>query len=310
VRNPLRAPFPVGKPTWPTTVPRPPVEKKAGINYETEWARRYPARLARAVIVDDVLRPVVHLLGSPTVHGADRLVEVEAPAIFAANHHSHLDTGLLLSSLPDRFRHKAVVAAAADYFFTSRGRSALSALAMGAFPIERLRVNRRSADLAADLLDEGWSVVIFPEGGRSVDGWGRKFQGGAAYLSLRCDRPIVPVHVEGTRRVMKKGDSYPRPVGGPFGRGKGVQVRFGPPMKGRDGEDARRLAARLETVVAALADEGATDWWSAQRRAAEGATPPLAGPRAGAWRRSWALEENRRSSESKRWPESAYRRKR
>jgi 1-acyl-sn-glycerol-3-phosphate acyltransferase len=312
VRNPVRAPFPLGRPTWPNSVPRPPVEKRTGVHYETEWARRYPARLARALIVDDVLRPMVHLLGSPTVYGADRLADVDGAAIFAANHHSHLDTGLLLSSLPDRFRHKAVVAAAADYFFTTRGKSAFSALAMGAIPIERLKVNRRSADLAADLLDEGWSVVIFPEGGRSVDGWGRKFQGGAAYLSLRCDRPIVPVHVEGTRRVMKKGDSYPRPVGGPFGRGKGVQVRFGAPIKGREGEDARRLAARIESVVATLADEGATDWWSAQRRAAAGTTPSLAGPQAGAWRRSWALEENRRRSSSagKRWPEGAYGRRR
>ncbi len=304
MRLPVRPPFPLGAPTWPGGVPRPPVERRDGVHYETEWARTWPARVARAVILDDVLRPIVHALGSPTVYGADRLADVEGPAIFAANHHSHLDTGLVLSSLPDRLRHKTVVAAAADYFFTSRARGAVSALAMGAIPIDRLRVNRRSADLAADLIDEGWSVVIFPEGGRSVDGWGRKFQGGAAYLSLRCDRPIVPVHVEGTRRIMKKGDSYPTPVGGLFGKGRGVEVRFGAPMKAREGEDARRLAARLETVVAALADEGATDWWSARRRAAAGTTPSLKGPAGGAWRRSWALEENRRrsSSSGKRWP--------
>ena len=59
---------------------------------------------------------------------------------------------------------------------------ALSALAIGAIPIERTKVNRRSADLAAELIDDGWSMLIFPEGGRSPDGWGQPFRGGAAYL--------------------------------------------------------------------------------------------------------------------------------
>jgi 1-acyl-sn-glycerol-3-phosphate acyltransferase len=164
-------------------------------------------------------------------------------------------------------------------------------------------VNRRSADVAAGLLADGWNLVIFPEGGRSVDGWAQEFRGGAAYLSIRCQRPLVPVHIEGTRRVMKKGDKLPKPVG-PLGRGAGVQVTFGTPLWPRPGEDAHRLATRLEAAVAALGDEGATDWWAARRRAAQGGTPSLAGPPAGAWRRSWALEEHKRktSSADKAWP--------
>jgi 1-acyl-sn-glycerol-3-phosphate acyltransferase len=292
----VRPPFPLGKPTWPTSVPRPPAEKRAGVHYDTSWSRRYPARLARAVILDDLMRPMVKLLGSPNVHGLDHVKDLEAPAIFAANHHSHLDTPLVLTSLPERFRHKAVVAAAADYFFTNRVKGAVSVLTIGAIPMERLRVNRRSGDLAAELMADGWSLVIFPEGGRSEDGWGREFRGGAAYLSVRTDRPVVPVHVEGTRRILKKGDSYPKPVGPPFGRGRGVQVTFGRPLRARVGEDARRLAARIEAEVAALADEAATDWWSARRRAATGTTPSLSGPAAGSWRRAWALEEHKRKA--------------
>ncbi len=300
----LRAPFPLGKPSWPTSVPRPPVEKRTGVHYDTDWSRSYAARLARAVILDDVLRPLVHVLGSPTVHGLDRIQDLDAPAVFAANHHSHLDTPLLLTSLPDRFRHKAQVAAAADYFFDSRVKSAASALTLGAIPMERTRINRRSSDLAADLLDDGWSLVIFPEGGRSPDGWAQDFRGGAAYLAIRCGRPLVPVHIEGTRKVQKKGKKLPTPVGGPLGRGPGVHVTFGPPLRPREGEDARRLAARLEATVAILADEGASDWWTARRRAADNTTPSLGGPDAGAWRRSWALGDHKRRSSSagKRWP--------
>ena len=294
--------FPLAAPTWPTSVPRPPVVPRTGRHYDTEWARRYPARLARAVIVDDVLRPVARLVARPATLGLDRLDSLEPPAIFAANHHSHLDTSLLLSSLPPRFRHKTVVAAAADYFFTTRVKGAASALALGAIPMERTKVGRASADLAADLLEDGWSLVIFPEGGRSPDGWGRTFRGGAAYLALRCGRPVVPVHIAGTGRLWKRGQRWPRPAG----KGQGARLNFGKPVWPVPGEDSRRLSARIERAVASLADEDATDWWSARRRAAAAATPALTGPEAGTWRRAWALSADGARSgpgrRGRRWP--------
>ena len=300
----LRPRFPIGPPTWPNTVKRPPVERNTGLDYDTAWARKYPARLARALIVDDVIRPIVHVLGSPTIAGLDRIEALESPAIFAANHHSHLDTPLLLTSLPERFRHRSVVAAGADYFFTTRARGTLWALSIGAVPVERFRLNRRSGDEIAGLIDDGWNLVIFPEGGRTPDGWAREFRAGAAYLALRCDVPIVPVHVEGTRRVWKKGTKLPKPVGGPFGTGPGVTVTFGTPLRATPGEDARRLGARVEAAVATLAHETAADWWTARRKAAAGTTPPLSGPAVGAWRRAWALDEHTRQSSSagKAWP--------
>jgi 1-acyl-sn-glycerol-3-phosphate acyltransferase len=291
--------FPLGKPNWPASIPRPAVKRRTGVDYETDWARNYGSRLARAVIVDEVVRPVLRLVASPTVHSEDRLAGLESPAIFVANHHSHLDTSLLLTSLPERFRHKAVVAAAADYFFTTRAKGAISALAIGAIPMERTKVGRRSADLAAELLDEGWNLIMFPEGGRSPDGWGRAFRGGAAYLALRCGRPVVPLYLEGTGRLWKRGARWPKVAG----KGEGVHLVFGSPMWPEDGEDARRLAARVEQAVAALADEWSTDWWSARRRAAAGATPALTGPAAGAWRRAWALDADASSRSGRRaWP--------
>ncbi|GIR34996.1 MAG: hypothetical protein CM15mP49_03810 [Actinomycetota bacterium] len=37
--------------------------------------------------------------------------------------------------------------------------------------------------------------MVFPEGGRSPDGWGQPFRAGAAYLSIKCDAPVVPIHL-------------------------------------------------------------------------------------------------------------------
>lgn len=293
-----RPKFPLGPPTWPTPVPRPPVEQETGVAYDTAWARTFPARVARAMIVDDILRPVAHLLARPDVTGLDRLDDLDGPVIFVANHNSHLDTTLLLATIPEKWRHKTVVAAAADYFFPTKVKGAISALTIGAIPMERNRVDRRSADLAAELLADGWSVVIFPEGGRSPDGWTTSFRGGAAYLALRCDRPIVPVHLEGTRKVWKRGEKLPTPID----RDSSVRVTFGSPMWPDKGESSRRFAGRIEATVAALADEQRTDWWQARKRAAAKATPSLQGPEAGAWRRAWALEGQGRAPVPREWP--------
>ncbi|HXQ44481.1 MAG TPA: lysophospholipid acyltransferase family protein [Acidimicrobiales bacterium] len=281
--------FPWAAPQWPEGVEREAPERKLGVDYETEWSRRYAARLVRAMVLDNVTRPLAHAVASPQVRGSEMLELVEAPAIFVANHASHVDFGLLLAVLPRRFRHKTVVAAAADYFFDRRWKAHLSALGLGAVPIERHKVNRRSADTTARLLEEGWNLVIFPEGGRSPDGWFQEFRGGAAYLARRTGRPVVPVHIDGTWRIL--------PKDGNRLRRNQTRITFGTPMSPAEGEDTRRFGTRIETTLATMADEGRTDWWTARRRAAAGTTPSPRGPRAGAWRRAWALGAHPRDTE-------------
>jgi 1-acyl-sn-glycerol-3-phosphate acyltransferase len=243
------------------------------------------------------MRPLSAVLASPTIEGLDRIEDIDGPVVFVANHHSHVDTPLLLSSIPERWRHKTVVGAAADYFFSTRVSSVLSALVIGAIPIERTKVGRKSADLARSLIDEGWSLLIFPEGGRSPDGWGQSFRGGAAYIAMRCGVPVVPIHVEGTGRILRKGKNRPTRAA--------VTLTFGAPLLPREKEDARKFAARIEREVAVLADEATTDWWQARRRAHAGTTPTLGGPESGAWRRAWALtaKDKRVRRAKRRWPE-------
>jgi 1-acyl-sn-glycerol-3-phosphate acyltransferase len=284
-------------PTVPGGVEPLPVERRVGADYDTDWARSYPARAARVLLVAGVVRPAMEVLAPPTVEGLDRLDALEGPVVFAANHHSHVDTPLLLSVLPEPWRHHLFIGAAADYFFGNRITSTLSALVIGAIPIERTKVTRSSADQAAALIDDGWSMLIFPEGGRSPDGWGQSFRGGAAYLSIRCGVPVVPVHVHGTDRILPKGRSVPRPTP--------TVVTFGTPLVPGEGEDSRRMAARIEAAVARLGDEATSDWWQASRRAARGETPSMQGPPAGAWRRTWALGDRRpgRRRTRRSWPE-------
>ena len=290
-----RRAFPWVGPTWPGTVPRPPATRNLGAEYDTKWARSPAARLGRAVILDNVIRPAVKVLADPQVGGLDRIEGLEGAVIFASNHASHLDTPLLLANLPERYRHKTVVAAAADYFFDKTFKAHINALSIAAFPVDRTTVSRRSLELATALLEDGWSLVIYPEGGRTPDGWAREFRGGAAFLARRVNVPVVPVHLEGTRRILRKG----RGLAGV--RRSTTHVTFGRPIDPA-GMETKELSARIERDVAILADEVGTDWWTARRRAAGGTTPPLSGPEGGAWRRAWTLGEGRRRPSGVRWP--------
>ncbi|MED5220945.1 MAG: lysophospholipid acyltransferase family protein [Actinomycetota bacterium] len=265
-------------------------------DYDTSWARRYPARVVRAAILESVMRPTMAVIASPARRGLDRLDDVDGPVVFVANHHSHADTPLLLTSIPEPWRHRIVVGAAADYFFSNRVSGAVSALAIGAVPIERTKVGRKSADMARDLIDDGWSMLLYPEGGRSPDGWGQEFRGGAAYLAIRCNVPVVPIHLQGTGRILRKGRTLPRP--------SRTTVTFGDPLTAGHDETARSFAARLQATVAALGDEATSDWYQARLRAHAGTSPGLTGPDVGAWRRAWALGDRDRRSRRRRrrWP--------
>jgi 1-acyl-sn-glycerol-3-phosphate acyltransferase len=294
-----RLPFPYGAPTAPDGIEPLRDKPKVGADFETEWARSYPARAARVLLVEGVVRPTMAALAAPIVLGRDRLTGYDGPLIFAANHHSHVDTPLLLSVIPEPWRHHMVIGAAADYFFANRVTGTLSALVIGAVPIERTHVTRRSADEAAELLDDGWSYLIFPEGGRSPDGWGQAFQGGAAYLSQRTGVPVVPVYVGGTTRILRKGKSVPRL--------SITRIVFGDPMRAEPGESSRRFTGRIETMVGSLGDEGRTDWYTARQRLHAGDAPSLRGPAdgVGAWRRTWELGDRSpiKRRQSRTWPD-------
>jgi 1-acyl-sn-glycerol-3-phosphate acyltransferase len=283
----------LAEPTWPSTLDRPAPERNLGLDYDTAWARRPVARHVRATVIETVTRPLTQLVARPRLYGLDKLETTDGPVILVANHASHLDTAVVLSMLPAAIREHTVVAAAADYFFDRKWKASLWALLLGTIPVERTRVNRRSADLAVELINDGWNLLIFPEGGRTEDGWGQEFSpASAAYLAKRCGVPVVPMHLRGMRPLFAKGRSTISPGT--------VELRVGDPLRprtqesGRE-EDARRFSERIESAVALLADEAETDWWQARQHLAASTAPELRGPEASEWRRAWSLPESQRT---------------
>lgn len=270
-------------PSTPAGVERSPEPARLGVHYDTRWARRPAARIIREAGVYAFMKPAIRFYGSPRAIGQDRLQRVKGPVLFAANHHSHADTSLLLATIPGHLRRKLAVVAAADYFFPNQVAAAASALFLGAIPIERHRISKLSIKNAIDAVTEGYSLLVYPEGGRSPDGWGQEHRPGAAFVAKRTGIPVVPVYLDGTGSILPKGKNWPK-------RSR-CAVVFGDPLELDANEDARAFAARIEHRVAELADEFSSGWWAARRKAYGhgGKTEPLNGPLVGAWRRRWAL---------------------
>ena len=120
------------------------------------------------------------------------------PCIFIANHQSMIDIRVMLVLIPASTRFVAKQ----ELFRIPVFGWVLSA--SGCIPIDRLsRADAiRSLGLAADRIRDGRSVVLYPEGTRSLDGRLRPFKKGAFHLALQAGVPIVPVAITGSFDVL------------------------------------------------------------------------------------------------------------
>ncbi|MDV6010920.1 lysophospholipid acyltransferase family protein [Haloechinothrix sp. LS1_15] len=248
--------------------------------FPTSWARTPAARSTRRAIQRTVLTPLVWQQTRPQIDGLDRLAGLTGPVVFVANHSSHLDTPLILGSLPPRLAEWLAVGAASDYFFDARWRAGLTALVFNAFPVERYS-SRRLRSLAPRLVDNGWNLLLFPEGTRSDDGWMSPLRLGAAQLCISRAVPAVPVALRGTYAAMPRGRNWPIP-----GRPR-VVVRYGSPLRPEEREDARSFNARMADSIARLWAEDTMGWYGSLRAQARGELSLPTGPPAASWRRIW-----------------------
>jgi 1-acyl-sn-glycerol-3-phosphate acyltransferase len=256
--------------------PEPPRE------FPTGWARTQAAQRARRAVQRGVLTPLTWSQTRPEIQGRDRLAGLKGPVVFVANHSSHLDTPLILGSLPRPLGERVAVGAAADYFFDARVRAVVTALVFNAVPVERHR-SRRLRSLAPMLLARGWSLLLFPEGTRSEDGWMSPLRLGAAHLCVTQGVPMVPIGLRGTYAAMPRGRNWPIP-----GRAR-VVVRYGTPLHPQAGEGARAFNARMADSIAQLWAEEELGWYGSLRAQAKGELALPNGQQfpAGSWRRTW-----------------------
>jgi 1-acyl-sn-glycerol-3-phosphate acyltransferase len=212
----------------------------------TDWARSRPAGAVREAILRGVLVPLIDVYARRQYLGREHLDGVEPPVIFVANHSSHVDTPAILHALPAKWRRRTAVAAAADYFYRVPWLAHAVALAFNTVAVERKSAVPDAASELIELIEEGWSLVVFAEGTRSRDGTVGRLHSGAAVLAADRGLVIVPVHVSGTHALMPPGRRWARRApGGLVGRRQPITVRFGAPVDPREGEHRTDVMERV-----------------------------------------------------------------
>ncbi len=146
--------------------------------------------------------------------------------LVVANHVTYLDPAYVLEALPGRFRRRLAVAMDGERLASMRNpRRTLGFFAgllgrvkyflvtsiFNVFPLPRLAGFRKSFAFAGDLIDRGWSVLVFPEGELTRDGRIAPFRAGIGLLATRLKVPVVPVRLEGLVRAAGSGQELGAP---------------------------------------------------------------------------------------------------
>ncbi len=135
-----------------------------------------------------------------TVEGLSRIVP-GTTYVFVANHQSIYDIPVLFWSIPFQLR---IIAKESLGSFPMLGPHLKRT---GHMLVDRRRPDRSGIfDWAGRLTANGLSLIVFPEGTRSRDGFLGTFKGGSIMLAMRAGLPLVPISVVGSRHVMRKGE--------------------------------------------------------------------------------------------------------
>jgi 1-acyl-sn-glycerol-3-phosphate acyltransferase len=179
------------------------------------------------------------------VLGTDNFRPDEA-YIFCSNHASYYDVLVLMAHLKNKFR-----------WFARRGLFDVPVMGQAMWVIGHLPVYRdspvaslRSLMLGARLAKSGVSMLIFPEGTRSPDGRMHQFLEGGFHLAIKSGRPVVPVVVTGTYRILSRHNLLIRP-----GR---VRLIFGRPIptKGLNRGDSNKLMLQTRDRMLRMMETG------------------------------------------------------
>jgi 1-acyl-sn-glycerol-3-phosphate acyltransferase len=167
--------------------------------------------------------------------------------VYFANHTSHLDALLIWASLPRTVREVTRPVAAKDYWSGGVVRRWLAQEVFDAILIDRtdIKVHQSPVDLMLREAGTNFSLIVFPEGSRSVTGEVGEFKSGLYYLAkTRPDIELIPVHIDNLNRVLPRGEFLPVPLLS--------CISFGPPLWLERDEAKLDFLARARRAVLSL----------------------------------------------------------
>tara|TARA_R110002049_G_scaffold305056_3_gene501094 strand:+ start:48936 stop:49544 length:609 start_codon:yes stop_codon:yes gene_type:complete len=169
--------------------------------------------------------------------------------IYFANHTSHLDAVVLWSALPRELRNVTRPVAAKDYW-TQGWIKPHMARSFNALLIDRkeIKVHRSPIDLMLEQMGDVYSLIVFPEGGRSSgESEMGDFKSGLYYMGKkRPDLELVPVYIDNVNRILPRGEFLPVPMLS--------CITIGPPIFLESGEPKAEFLKRAKESVRRLKD--------------------------------------------------------
>ena len=167
--------------------------------------------------------------------------------VYFANHTSHLDPIVIWSALPQAVRMITRPVAAKDYWMKGPVRRYFANQLFNAILIDReeIKVHQSPIDMMIREIGHTYSLIIFPEGGRSAGLEIGEFKSGLYYLcKKRPDLELIPVHVDNMNRILPRGEVLPVPLLS--------CITFGPPLWLEAGEAKTDFLVRARDAVRRL----------------------------------------------------------
>jgi 1-acyl-sn-glycerol-3-phosphate acyltransferase len=198
------------------------------------------------LLTRNCLAAVARLLSGASVRWIDSQPDT-CQRVYFANHTSHLDAIVVWSALPRVVRELTRPVAAKDYWTKGRIRRYLATEVFNALLIDRTQIKVHHSPVDAMIREIGnyYSLIVFPEGGRSDGPEIGEFKSGLFYLAKRRpDLELIPVHIDNMNRILPRGQVLPVPLLS--------CISFGPPMWLEAGEPKHEFLHRTREAVRRL----------------------------------------------------------
>ena len=227
------------------------------------WQRRWPMSWLHIALLYLIVLPITRIMSGVAVRGKKNLDDLRGPLVFICNHITMLDHALVLLALPGRLRRKLAIAMDGellrDWRHAPHGTKLFARLLhlleyfsvvlfFDVFSMPQKTGFRRSFAFAGELMDRGYSLLIFPEGERTKHGGMNPFLPGTGLLISQLETPVVPMRIDGLWEL-KQASKH-------FARAGELSLIVGKPLHYSKGTAPEVIAQDLESQVKIL------DWES------------------------------------------------
>ena len=208
-----------------------------------DWGMDWWCRMVRGFIQRGLMFPILKLPYGLKVTGRENLRDLDGPVLFASNHSLGLDNPLIIEAIPPELRRRLAIAGAAR-LWRNPVFWVLNPLLGNGFPLAQEGPVRPSLENMGRIIDNGWSVLIYPEGQLTIGGPIKPFMNGTGLVAVEGRLPVVPLKLH----INRLGSPTRFPI---FKRGS-VEIRFGRPLEFSPGTDYQEATGAIETAVKSL----------------------------------------------------------